>query len=130
MLCEITLYASVESGALYDTRGVTIVAAVYDFVADDKEEFDTQDVHRVQSDTEYVSKFVRQVGVTRTKPTTCWYVVCAPRCARVCECVCMCVCTCVYVLPCILCPVQVEAMKWRKSFGANGMTTLYHSVNL
>ena len=48
-----------ESGALYYTRGVTIVAAVYGFVADDKGEFDTRDVHRVQSETEYVAKFVR-----------------------------------------------------------------------
>ena len=56
-----------ESGALYDTRGVTIVAAVYGFVADGKGEFDTRDVHRVQTDTEYVAKFVRQVGGDENK---------------------------------------------------------------
>ena len=40
-------------------------------------------------------------------------------CIRVCVCVRICVCV---MSPCILCPVQVEAMNWRKSFGANGMT--------
>ena len=63
-------------------------------------------------------------GVMRTKPTTCWCVVCVCVCLSVCLYVCVCVS--VYVLLCIyvylLCTVQVEAMKWRKSFGANGIT--------
>lgn len=32
-----------------------------DFVADGKEEFDSRDIHRVRTNTNYVSKFVRQV---------------------------------------------------------------------
>ena len=88
---------------------------MYGFVVDGKEGFDSRDIHRVQTDTEYVAKFVRQVGGDENKAYN--MLVCF---------LCLCVCVSVYVLLCIyvylLCTVQVEAMKWRKSFGANGMT--------
>ena len=71
-------------------RGVTIVAVAYGLVADDKGEFDSRDVHRVQTDTEYVAKFVRQVGGDENKAYN--MLVC---------CVCVCMCICVYL--CVLC---------------------------
>ena len=38
-----------------------------DFVADDKEQFDARDIHRVRTNTDYVYKFVRQVGGDENK---------------------------------------------------------------
>ena len=77
-----------------------------DFVADSREQFDARDVHRIRTNTEYVYKFVRQVGGDENKAYNML--------------VCVSVCVCMYVHA-LFCTVQVDAMKWRKSFGANGM---------
>ena len=102
------------------TQGVTIVAAVYGFVADDKREFDTRDVHRVQTNTVYVAKFVRQVGGDENKAynmlVCCVYVgACVCVCVYVCISVC---CVAMYITSCIGRSNEVEEVIW------SGMSSL------
>ena len=84
---------------------------MYGFVVDGKEGFDSRDIHRVQTDTEYVAKFVRQVGGDENKAYN-MLVCCLSVCLYVCVCVCVAMYICIFTMHCTGRSNEMEEVIW------------------